>query len=284
LIEGIVFKRILATLEISRPHNMAAAAGCVVSAYYLTGGRGFGPVLLPALATALVTGLGNLVNDFFDAEIDAINKPRRPIPSGRLTRAYVFRVYTVGTALLTLFAVFYLPVPVMAVIIAWEILLFYYAFHAKRIPLTGNILVAAVCASAFVVGAMVTGAYKGVLFPAGFAFAIVFGRELIKGAEDVEGDTAAGATTLAVRFGGERVALWSAMVLLLCAVALPLPGLLRVYGRLYTLLVLFLIVPGLLAAAYLVLNRPNRQVFNRASWILKVTMLVGIVVFGLGRV
>jgi geranylgeranylglycerol-phosphate geranylgeranyltransferase len=284
LIEELVVKRIIATLEILRPHNMAAAAGCVVSAFYLTGGRDPLLIALPAIATALVTGLGNLVNDYFDAEIDAINKPRRPIPSGRLSRGYVFRVYTAGTALLTLFIVLCLPVPVMALMILWQVLLFYYAASAKRVPLAGNLLVAGVCASAFVVGGMVTGRYVDVVFPSSFAFAVVLGREFIKGAEDIEGDTVAGATTLAVRFGVERVALWGAMVLSLCALALPIPGLVKIYGRLYTLLVLFLVVPGLLSAAYLVLKRPNRVVFNRASWILKITMLVGIVVFAFGRV
>ncbi|MHC1575511.1 MAG: UbiA family prenyltransferase, partial [Candidatus Methanogasteraceae archaeon] len=34
----------------------------------------------------LITGAGNAINDYFDADIDAINKPMRPIPSGRVSR------------------------------------------------------------------------------------------------------------------------------------------------------------------------------------------------------
>ncbi len=284
LIGDKVFKRLLATIEIARPHNMVATAGCVLSAFYLTGGSNTELILVSAIVTALVTGLGNLVNDFFDADIDGINKPRRPIPSGRLSRAYVFRLYAAGTALLTLFIVFFLPVPVMSLMLIWEVLLFYYAASAKRVALLGNLIVAGVCASAFVIGAMATGAYIDVLFPACVAFTLVLGRELVKGAEDVEGDMSVGArdTGDPFRRRARRALERHAPVAVRGRLAAPRSS--SVYGRLYTVLALLLVVPGLLSAAYLVLKYPGKAMFNRASWILKFDMLVGIVVFGLGRV
>ncbi|MCD4807218.1 MAG: UbiA family prenyltransferase, partial [Methanococcoides sp.] len=33
----------------------------------------------------LVTGAGNGLNDYFDIEIDKVNKPSRPIPSGKIS-------------------------------------------------------------------------------------------------------------------------------------------------------------------------------------------------------
>ena len=44
------------------------------------------------LVVFFVTGAGNAINDYFDYEIDAINKPSRPIPSGKigLSRAFSF--------------------------------------------------------------------------------------------------------------------------------------------------------------------------------------------------
>jgi geranylgeranylglycerol-phosphate geranylgeranyltransferase len=240
-------------------------------------------VVWPVVLAGLVAGFGNLVNDYFDAEIDRVNKPRRPIPSGRLSRRFVAWVYGVGTVALTLVVVGRLRPPVLALMIAWEVLLFYYAASAKRAALLGNVLISSVCASAFVAGALVAGRHDVVVFPAAFAFVFVMGREFVKSAEDVEGDRAVGARTLAVRCGAERTAAWGAALLCACAAVSPLPTLVGYFGRGYALLMEFLVVPGVLAAAYMVLRSPSRSVFHRASWILKVEMLAGIVVVGLGR-
>ena len=161
--------------------------------------------------------------------------------------------------------------------------MFFYAARAKRVTLLGNVIIAAVCSSAFIAGAMVTGNYQVVLFPAGFAFVFVLGRELIKGAEDVEGDSQAGAVTIAVRFGPEKAALWGAMLLILCSISAPVPALTHYFGRTYGLMAELLMVPGILTAAYLVLRYPERVTFNRASWILKLEMFIGVIVLGLGR-
>jgi geranylgeranylglycerol-phosphate geranylgeranyltransferase len=277
-----VIKKLLSTIEIARPHNMVAAGACVFSAYHLSGGRGIGPVLWPVVFTALVAGLGNLVNDVFDTGIDRVNKPRRPIPSGRLSAPHVFRLYLWGTLLVTAAMGAFLPGRVFALALAWEALLFVYAAWVKRTPLLGNVVIAAVCASAFMVGALVTGRYGALLFPAAFAFVLVMGRELVKGAEDVEGDRLAGARTLAVRFGAGRSSKWGAMLLCVCAAAAPVPALAGYFGRTYGLLAVLFVTPGILAAAALVLRSPEKRSFNRASWILKVEMFVGIVVMGFG--
>jgi geranylgeranylglycerol-phosphate geranylgeranyltransferase len=259
---------------------MVATGACVYTAFHLSGGRGIGPAVWPVVFTALVAGLGNLVNDVFDTGIDRVNKPRRPIPSGRLSTKHVLRVYAWGTVLVTIVMFFLLPGRVFALMAVWEALLFLYAARFKRTPLVGNVVIAAVCASAFMVGALITGAYAVLVFPACFAFALVMGRELVKGAEDVEGDGLAGARTLAVRFGPARAAQWGAMTLLACVLAVPVPTLVGYFGRAYGVLAELLVVPGVLAAACLVLRSPGKKAFNRASWILKIEMIAGIVVMG----
>ena len=37
------------------------------------------------LVVFFITGAGNAINDYFDLEIDRVNRPRRPIPSGRMS-------------------------------------------------------------------------------------------------------------------------------------------------------------------------------------------------------
>ncbi len=262
---------------------MVAAGICVYAGYRLSGGVGIGPAAWAVALTAVVAGLGNMINDYFDAAIDRVNKPHRPIPSGRLSRRYVREAYAAGTAAATVLMPFVLPTGLFVFMAVWEGLLFFYAAKGKRMLLIGNVLVGAVCASAFVVGAAVAGAWSAVAFPFCFAFAFVLAREFIKGAEDVEGDRPAGAATLAVRFGTEKAGEWGSALLFVCVLAAPVPALAEYYGRLYGVLVGLLVVPGMLASSFLVLSRPERNVFNRASWILKVEMLVGILVIGLGR-
>jgi geranylgeranylglycerol-phosphate geranylgeranyltransferase len=262
---------------------MVAAGACVYAAYYLSGGRLLAPIVWPVVFAGLVAGLGNLVNDFFDADIDRVNKPHRPIPSGRLSRRYVASVYAAGTAVLSGAMLLVLPASILLLMVAWEILLFLYAAWAKRVALLGNVLISAVCASAFVVGTMITGRHEIIVFPVAFAFVFVMGRELIKSAEDVDGDRSAGASTLAVRWGAENSAQWGALLLLLCTASAALPALTGHFSRDYGVIVGLAVVPGTLFAAYLVLKRPQRDVFHRAAWILKFEMLAGIVVMGLGR-
>jgi geranylgeranylglycerol-phosphate geranylgeranyltransferase len=131
---------------------------------------------------------------------------------------------------------------------------------------------------------MVTGALGTVAFPLFFAFVFVLAREFVKSAEDVEGDRTAGAQTLAVRCGAARTAQWGAMILFVGALAAPVPALVRYFGGTYGVLMELLVVPGMISAAYLVLGSPHKAVFGRVSWLLKIEMLAGIVVMGLGRV
>lgn len=262
---------------------MLAAGACVYSAYYLSGGREWAPVAWPVVFAALVAGWGNLINDYFDAEIDVVNKPRRPIPSGRLSRPYALGLYAAGTAAISGAMVLSLPGAILAMMLSWEALLFVYAAWGKRVAILGNVLIAAVCASAFTAGAMITGDYEAVVFPAAFAFVFVMGRELVKGAEDVAGDERAGARTLAVRWGGERSARWGALLLFACVAAAPAPAVHGYFTREYGLLAEAAVVPGVLAAACHVLRDPRREVYHLASRILKLEMLAGIVVMGLGR-
>ena len=42
-------------------------------------------VVLGTLVVFLMAGAGNVINDVFDYKIDAVNKPDRPIPSGRIS-------------------------------------------------------------------------------------------------------------------------------------------------------------------------------------------------------
>jgi geranylgeranylglycerol-phosphate geranylgeranyltransferase len=276
-------KRLLVSIEISRPHNMLVAAFGAAAGYVISGGRSATELWPAALFTALVTGAGNIINDYHDVHIDRINKPRRPLPSNRMSTGSALALYVVSTVLITVGALVFLPFRVALLIVAWESALFVYARWAKRIFAVGNFLVASIASSAFVAGGLLTRNVDAVVVPIGIAFVFVFSRELVKGAEDVEGDGIAGVDTAAVVLGVERTALWASALMLILVSAIPLPALVDYYGSVYLWVMELAVVPGLLAASYLILKHPGKRTFGHVSWILKAEMFFGILAVGLGK-
>jgi heme O synthase-like polyprenyltransferase len=98
-------------LELGRVSNLPTVASNVLAAAALTGAPlGTLPVAVTLLAGMLFYVGGMVLNDAFDAEIDARERPERPIPSGRATRRAVFvlgfSLLGVGLALLLALVLF----------------------------------------------------------------------------------------------------------------------------------------------------------------------------------
>jgi len=270
--------------EITRPHNLAVAAFTIVAGWAAAGGESAGRALVCAVvAGTLVAAAGNVVNDYFDADIDRINKPRRPIPSGRMTRAESRRYYSLLT-LLALVAGAAAGAGVLAVTAVWSLALYVYSAALKSRCLLGNLAVAAVCSSGFVVGAGLGGAARAGLFPAALAFLLLMGREIVKDVEDLPGDRAHGATTLARRLGERRALLVALGFFVLFAALAPWPYWMQLCGRSYLLTLAFGVLPLLVLASLLMLRDTSPGNLVRVSWILKIDMFVGVIGFYLGQV
>ena len=111
-------------------------------------------VLVPVVF--LITGAGNAVNDYYDREIDAVNRPDRPIPRGEVApegaARYSILLFVTGVLLATLASPACLGIAVLN-----SLVLVLYARTLKRVPLAGNLAVAYLSASIFLFG----GAYAG---------------------------------------------------------------------------------------------------------------------------
>ena len=89
---ALLEKRLPAYLELSRPINgVIAFVSVILGAMFAAGGRlsflDDSGVFIVALSALLLLSAGNAINDYCDGEIDRINKPQRPIPSGRIRRS-----------------------------------------------------------------------------------------------------------------------------------------------------------------------------------------------------
>jgi geranylgeranylglycerol-phosphate geranylgeranyltransferase len=167
--------------------------------------------------------------------------------------------------------------------VAWQLGLYVYARWAKRKLIVGNLLVATITSSVFLAGALLTQNVAAAAIPVTIAFVFVSSRELVKGAEDLEGDRASGVSTVAVVAGLDRTVVLASAMMLLLAAAIPSPALAGHYGRPYLWVMELAVVPGLLAASYAILKYPGRKSFGRVSWLLKIEMFFGILAMGLGR-
>lgn len=78
--------------QLTRPANLVTAAADVAAGYAIAGAPGLDKLALLGTTSMLLYAGGVVLNDAFDARLDAIERPERPIPSGRATRvgAFVF--------------------------------------------------------------------------------------------------------------------------------------------------------------------------------------------------
>lgn len=299
-----------ALLTLLRPANgvMAGAAvlvGAFVSAHHVDW-RSAG---LGALAAFAAAGAANALNDARDVDSDRINRPARPVPSGLVGPATAVAI-AVGLYAASVALACPLGAGAVLIVAAWVVSTVLYSFALKGVPLFGNLVVAGVAASPLLMGgltqgvspALARGAAVGLAAagdtaaaPHGHGLVVLFAlavllhlaRELVKDAEDLEGDRAAGTSTFAVA-AGLRPTLAAARVLLVVSMwAAVAPFAMRVMGWGY----LALLVPIEGALAWLLIQSSHAisgddrvAALGRLSNGLKAVMVLGLAAFAAGAV
>lgn len=210
--------------EVTRFTNSLYAGGYTLVGAYLAGGLAAEWAAAPWLAAAvvgLVVAYGFVINDYVDVEVDALGKPHRPIPAGRLARrdALRFAAALSGTAL------------VVAALLGLGMALFaaatiavatIYSFALKGTVLVGNACMGLLIAAIPLYGALAAGGITpAVWVVAGLMWLFDFSHEVLKTTADHAGDRAAGLTTVATALGVDgAVRVFQLLALLFCAVAL----------------------------------------------------------------
>ena len=233
--------KIAAYVELSRPINgLIAFISALLGTMFAAGIEQVFTLqpLIVAASALLILSAGNAVNDFCDTAIDRINKPNRPIPSGRVRRrsALVFAVVLLcgGTSI-----GFFVNGYAVAIAALVSISLVSYAVWLKRTPLIGNLLVGLLTGLTFIAGGVAVESVRGTLVPAMFAFLFTTAREIVKDIEDVEGDAKYRAQTIAV-WWDKRAAVCIALGFMFAVVVFsPFPYLLGWYSWHYFVVIVF---------------------------------------------
>ena len=216
--------RISGFFSITRPMNSCVAGLAAIVAYLIDTGKVIPEILLLFFIVALITAAGNVINDYFDVKIDVINRPDRPIPSGAVTRAGALG-FAMTLFLAGILMSFFTNTLCIGIAVINSLMLIAYAGKLKGIPLLGNIAVAYLSASIFLFGGALNG-WTGLvhIIPiAIIAFFAMVSRELVKDAEDIEGDKAGEADTLPLRIGIKKTIFLALISTVLAAAASFIP-------------------------------------------------------------
>ena len=227
--------------ELTRPGNVAAAGVLTFTGSFVASGFGAAPLPVAAavVATGFATAAGNAVNDYFDRDVDRVNRPDRPIPRGAVSA----RTGLMFSGLLFLGAVVAavtLPLAAIAIAVANLLALLAYTRLFKGLPGVGNVVVAYLTGSTFLFGAAAVGRVADPAVVVLFALAALatLSREVVKDVEDIDGDRAEGLRTLPI-VAGERTALRvGATVLVVAVAASTVPYAMGTFGPAYVAVVL----------------------------------------------
>ncbi|MGB9676862.1 MAG: geranylgeranylglycerol-phosphate geranylgeranyltransferase [Candidatus Bathyarchaeales archaeon] len=279
-------ERVGGYLRLIRPVNCLMMSFAVIVGAALANPNAVGDKCL-ALVYGFVTGFmltaaSMAINDYYDREIDAVNEPNRPIPSGTvkpkeaLFFAFILTVIGFASAYLTSYACLF------TALLAWTIFVAYTTV-GKRSGLPGNFLVSACVAIPFIYGSLaVTGEVMlNVLIFVSMVFLSNTGREITKGIVDVQGDKARNVKTLAVRYGARKAALAASLFYVSAVVLSPLPPLLMSISFWFIPLVAITDF-GLLASSVMLLRDYSRENARKVKNSVLSWFVVGLLAFLVG--
>ena len=275
-------------LKMTRPKNIVIAIITLVVGYELLGHQPGYPLIAQALAFALAIGFANIQNDILDLESDKMNRPERPLVTGKVT-VKTARITWIAMAILMLTCGIADSLASLAFFVLLAALLMAYNKWLKHIPLLKNMTVAFLCTTPLFFAAMYTiffepnndpDAYIWAIIPAiPFAFLLTTAREIYKDLEDETGDLKAGIMTFPLIAGSATARRLAGAIMVFTWISLPLPVFYmdKVFGHNYPML--FLIITGITLTpcfAY-VLVQAHRKNYRKAQSAVKAGMFLGLI-------
>jgi geranylgeranylglycerol-phosphate geranylgeranyltransferase len=270
-------------LDLIRPANCTMIGFAVIVGAFVSK-----PPSVPSLQLALgfftgffVCAYSMSVNDVYDLEVDKVNRPERPIPSGRVTVSGASRLSFVVLAAGMACSILSLNPLAVAIAAAYAFLSWLYNSRAKKTGLAGNLIVASSLAIPFIYGGAVSGGSIGgslLLLMALTAFFSGVGREVVKGMADAEGDAKRDVNSIARSRGLHFASGVGATFFVLAVVTSWVPLLTGLANQTYTLAV---VVPDVIFfyLAYIIVARHEPENAHFVKRVALAGMTIGLLVF-----
>lgn len=256
--------------------------------------------ILLVLASVLIAAAGYIINDYFDINIDRVNKPAKMVVEKVIKRRWAIvwhMVLTFAGLALSLFVSFKTSLVIFFANTGCALLLWVYSTTFKKKLLSGNVIISALTAWTIIVlyfavntvylntlsqpPGIITAMNQvfkfGALY-AGFAFIISLVREVVKDIEDIEGDARYGCKTMPIVWGipAAKVFVGVWMVVLTGSIGIIIIYMLQKGWWIcatYCFLLLILPLISILRKFY---KAQNSDDYHKVSSTIKLVMLAGI--------
>ena len=257
--------------------------------------------LLLILSSLLIAAAGNIINDYFDRNIDEINKPQKKIIDKLIKRRWAI-VMHIAFSFIAIIIGFYVDSQTPVFWLGFSnticvLLLFGYSISLKKKLLVGNVLISLLTAwvifvcflcyyrtlsfqgyEAFEVQAILRRFMRISFLYAGFAFVISLVREVVKDMEDMEGDKKYGCKTIPIVWGIPAakvfVAVWLVVLIgMISIVQIYVWQLGWYWSAAYSILVIIAPLMWILRKLY---QAQVPKDYRKLSTIIKIVMLAGL--------
>ncbi|MEN9952749.1 MAG: hypothetical protein RLZZ520_1017 [Bacteroidota bacterium] len=255
-------------------------------------------ILLLLSSVAIAAG-GYIINDYFDMDIDNVNKPHKMVIGKFMSRRWAMLLHMllslIGLFLTAVVALHLNNIMLLVFNFVSVVLLLFYSTTFKKRLLVGNVIISLL--TAWVVGvlfiaeikfsdvgymlkniAVIERLYKFTLIYAGFAFIVSLVREVVKDLEDIIGDKKYGCTTMPIVWGVNASKIYAAtwVVVLIGALgAIFFYTIINTWNGLIPVLVIVLL-SFLIFILFQIKKASTSKDFGKISSHVKVLMLIGI--------
>lgn len=258
--------------RISRPVTTLTGALAVVLGGYVADTGEWLNILLAVLATIIVSSSANAWNDYLDIEIDRINQPNRPLPSGKVS-PHVAKWFSFALAALSLVVAAFINLPSLLIVVAANLLLYIYSFKLKSTVLLGNLIVAFTSAMSPVFGGVAAGNPRPTFWLFLVIFVAILGREVLKTMADYEGDLSESVRTISTVWGRRVARIVFYILITATLVTMFLPYLLEIYQPIYAYLILIGVFPVILYIGFRVSQYRSGPQLEKLSQLMKYDFL-----------
>lgn len=253
--------------------------------------------ILLVSSSVTIAAAGYIINDYFDLNIDLINKPDKLVVEKIISRRWVIvwhlMLSSIGV-LVALYIDFTSPVKFLTLAnLSCVGLLFLYSISLKKKLLAGNILISLLTAWVILVityaetsnllrsietAPSIAKVTRISFLYAGFAFIISLIREVVKDMEDIEGDRKYGCYTMPIAWGINTSKVFISVWLVVLIAALVIVQFYVLQFRWWWsagYCILFIIVPLLYIFKKLFSANTSKD-YHSLSTLIKLTMFTGI--------
>ncbi len=265
-------------IKLLRPLNVfTSGLAMVIGSGILGTLNDTGTLLLVMAVVMCFAGAANALNDVVDYEIDKINRPMRPLPSGfvkKRTALFIsILLFSMGTlACLELSE----AAKVIGIVIAMPFMVLY-SKYLKGMPLIGNMIVAFILGLSFLFCGAAFNNMSPMWIPMILAFGLTLVRELVKDIADMEGDQSVGLKTFPITAGIEKSIQLSIFLSACIGMGAFIPYLYGTYGIWYGILLILGVEIPLGVVVVSLLNNPGISSATHGARILKFSTLIGLI-------